>query len=561
MPEAFIRLLALLACSVECSRPTVLPSSIPDPLAYYPLDDGSGFNLRDTVSGSNTGKVIYVEDQQSTTYTKPNWKDDERFGTSIQCGKKDGTNEQKDTLEIADVDYGRSGAWALSVWFRHDVQDFANKEREQFIGHGDARQSNGSPNHFHVQMETSYTFRTGVDGAFVDTDPLMEAHDTNWHQYTFTMRPGGGQAFDVYIDGTLKAQGTTMHASSPFNPIGPFRLCGREKSDGWDPERYFLGRVAHFGVWDSAFTKEQVEALSAAYNTAYPPITVDAATLPGGVTPMQTVQSSLSLKQAIGLTAAFVVGLLPGLISYLRAKKPADVRERVRMRGRRAMLTVGWLLTVLSLTPVLMFVFGQTMFLDVLPLFYFILMLPAGMVCFMLAAIPADLSSGAMVPAFFIAVYTLVALASGGVAYFAGGGTLAMVAYIWLALSIVGVVASSTACCIPKSGTQSERKLLRLWLTVRVYFILFGVSFWLLLIDSPFVNMNIRFNIAYIILGTEFVVLGAVTNPRCRSTSSIMIATLGLGGDQEAKSAARIVFADLGRPLTSPGEAEMAVGA
>ena len=127
-------LLVLLAArSVECGRPTVLPASIPDPLAYYQLDDGSGFDLLDTVSGSNAGRVIYAADHQSTTYTDPNWTDDERFGKAIQCGAKDGANEQKDTLQLADVDYGHSGAWSLSVWFRHDVQDFVGKEREQFI--------------------------------------------------------------------------------------------------------------------------------------------------------------------------------------------------------------------------------------------------------------------------------------------------------------------------------------------------------------------------------------------------------------------------------------------
>ena len=54
-----------------------------------------------------------------------------------------------------------------------------------------------------------------------------------------------------------------------------------------------------------------------------------------------------------------------------------------------------------------------------------------------------------------------------------------------------------------------------------------------------------------------FVLLGAVTTTRCRSAVSIGIATLGLGGNEEARSAARIIFADLGKPLTSPGESEL----
>lgn len=184
-------------------------------------------------------------------------------------------------------------------------------------------------------METSYVFRTGFDGGFVDTAQLMEAHDTNWHQYTFTTRPGGGTGFDVYIDGELKVQGDTLHASSPFDPSGPFRLCGREKADGWDAERYFLGKVAHFGVWDSALTKEQVEDLSAAYDSTYPPITVADVDLPDGTgTPIQNLRTNLAIKQAIGLTVSFLIGLLPGLTSCLRAKTSSDWKARVRARGR-----------------------------------------------------------------------------------------------------------------------------------------------------------------------------------------------------------------------------------
>ena len=37
----------------------------------------------------------------------------------LACGKKD--TEQKDTLELADVDYAdASGAFTINVWYRHD---------------------------------------------------------------------------------------------------------------------------------------------------------------------------------------------------------------------------------------------------------------------------------------------------------------------------------------------------------------------------------------------------------------------------------------------------------
>ena len=33
---------------------------------------------------------------------------------------------------------------------------------------------------------------------------------------------------------------------------------------------------------------------------------------------------------------------------------------------------------------------------------------------------------------------------------------------------------------------------------LRVFFVLFGISFWLLLIDSPFINNCLRYNIAWL---------------------------------------------------------------
>ena len=63
----------------------------------------------------------------------------------------------------------------------------------------------------------------------------------------------------------------------------------------------------------------------------------------------------------------------------------------------------------------------------------------------------------------------------------------------------------------------------------------------------------------FVAVGAEFVILGAITTSRCRSAVSVAIATLGLSGNEEAKAAAKIVFADLGRPLTTPGESEMTV--
>merc|ERR1711935_1317685 len=97
----------------------------------------------------------------------------------------------------------------------------------------------------------------------------------------------------------------------PIDPIGPIRLCGRKKpaawTDGaedetaWDSKRYFRGQVAHFSVWDSAFSQEQISALYSMFIDQYglsaqterptvaptstPPTVTPPTTMPPTVTP------------------------------------------------------------------------------------------------------------------------------------------------------------------------------------------------------------------------------------------------------------------------------------
>ena len=54
--------------------PFDLPAGIAQPVAYYALDEGSGFDLKESVSGKiDAGKVIYDAEHQTTNYTQPNW--------------------------------------------------------------------------------------------------------------------------------------------------------------------------------------------------------------------------------------------------------------------------------------------------------------------------------------------------------------------------------------------------------------------------------------------------------------------------------------------------------
>ena len=134
-------------------KPDFFPASIPAPMAYYYLAEGSGYDLTDSVSGNTSaGSVNHVEEHQlapkdqwanasspkTAAHSGPNWQEDEYFGTSIACGKIDDTIIQKDTLSFADVDYGSNGSWAWSVWFRHEAGvNYPDYQREQFFGHGD----------------------------------------------------------------------------------------------------------------------------------------------------------------------------------------------------------------------------------------------------------------------------------------------------------------------------------------------------------------------------------------------------------------------------------------
>ena len=139
------------------------------------------------------------------------------------------------------------------------------------------------------------------------TDTAGDVRDTTnglWHHYLLTTRPDGADGYNVYIDGVLRAAdpyiegvggdrndfrdrpanppdglpGWQTTGGDPTDPVGPIRLCGRAKPGSWvgrsdpwiwDERRYFLGKVAHFAVWDHSMTAEQAVALHNAYTSKY----------------------------------------------------------------------------------------------------------------------------------------------------------------------------------------------------------------------------------------------------------------------------------------------------
>jgi len=301
-------------------KPEFFTDNMPTPLAYYYLDEGSGYDLTDSVSGNTqAGKVRFDESHQiNSVHTEPNWVDDEFFGKTIGCGEIENKANpeagaiQKDYLTLQDVDYGSSGAWSFSVWFRHEKDvDFPDKEREQFFGHGDPNQGTNTINQVHIQFENDGAVRSIIkDSNDAELDNLVSVQETpdslnledgNWHHLVVSTRSDGNKGYNVYVDGTLDASSPTGAGNSdpadsdvwiaaggdPIDPDGEIRLCGREKLDGFDAERYFRGQVAHFAVWDSALSNNVVSNLYVAYTEEYniPQVVKSPVSAPTGTCP------------------------------------------------------------------------------------------------------------------------------------------------------------------------------------------------------------------------------------------------------------------------------------
>ena len=58
-------------------------------------------------------------------------------------------------MSLALKDYGSTGSWAWSVWFRHEAGvNFPDYQREQFFGHGDPRFPTTSFDQMHIQVSS-----------------------------------------------------------------------------------------------------------------------------------------------------------------------------------------------------------------------------------------------------------------------------------------------------------------------------------------------------------------------------------------------------------------------
>jgi hypothetical protein len=138
----------------NANLPFTWPSGMPQPVAYYWFNEGSGKKLKESVSNNaEAGYVDYeVADQPGGVYPGETWIVDENFGNVFQCGNSE--TLAKDVLRLEDVDYGSTGKFTINWWIHNPIgSDFPIREREQLFGHGDAQEITNAPNQIHVQLE------------------------------------------------------------------------------------------------------------------------------------------------------------------------------------------------------------------------------------------------------------------------------------------------------------------------------------------------------------------------------------------------------------------------
>jgi hypothetical protein len=227
--------LTALATQVAANLPFTMPAGLPDPLAYYWLNDhapgsgvagappgGAGMTVKESVSNvADAGFVDYDQiDQPQGIYPGVTWVDDPHFGNVFQCGNmdKDGLGEAKDILRLADVDYGSTGRFTLNFWVKNPPgTDFVNREKEQLFGHGDPYEISNAPNQIHLQVENLH---------------VSDAHDDGPEQDPSGRRRAGISSHDYGSYGDVGGEVSVILADS--NDV---QSCLRATAGGaWTPE-------------------------------------------------------------------------------------------------------------------------------------------------------------------------------------------------------------------------------------------------------------------------------------------------------------------------------------
>ncbi|KAI3433616.1 hypothetical protein D9Q98_003425 [Chlorella vulgaris] len=276
----------------------MLPSSdeVPPAVAFFPLNSQSlqSFPLPD-YSGTASGAGVVS---------------DELFGSALLCSRED-----QDLVALDAVQYARSGAFTVNLWFRPvnmsgDSLSYLFSHRGTSATSSATSNTGWGPNQIQARKQAAWALYLPDEGhpsygilrtyvkdyndaptsqgaiSFVDSDgniaydgerAAAEAaalYDGGWHMATVSSQPGGIKGYRLYLDGRLvgeveegRSYTTPTGFPIPIDGGDPMLLNGNValcvRSD--DPSgRHFDGTLAYLGLYDVALNDTQVELLYSA---------------------------------------------------------------------------------------------------------------------------------------------------------------------------------------------------------------------------------------------------------------------------------------------------------
>lgn len=301
---------AMGVCAPEPAGGFIFPlkkTTIPTPLAYFPLTSGQVETWPSPIYKGFLQNVEVV--------------DDDLFGSALHCSQ-----DQLSAVFLDNIPYGRTGRFAVGLWFRGD--NSTGDLFQYILGHGNVPSSlvANVTNFPREETVTIYLPEFDHPGAglvrvividstdlsglvFVDSDgqisnnsarrpSLVDVTDGRWH-FVVVSTQQVGKGYKVFLDGKLVASinDTSFLLGSPttlvppyggdaINPKGQIHLCSRSDRD---IQRHFSGRVAHLMFFDTSLKNVQVkeifeEMLKAAPGeqppAVPPPVRIPTTTLP-----------------------------------------------------------------------------------------------------------------------------------------------------------------------------------------------------------------------------------------------------------------------------------------
>ncbi len=232
--------MALSDEEIEANSRTLISGNESGLLAYYPLNEATGTNIRDNSGNGQHG-----------TLTNPIWwacaapmGQPSSDTPNNQVMKFDGVNDHI-TLPAMNINY--SQGLSVEVWVRYNsfknwsrIIDFANGAPADNIIL--ANPGTGNTLGFFVNRGTS--------GQNIQAANFLEAG--KWIHIAVTVEPSG--SCKIYKNGQLFQSGT---CHLPNNVNRTINYIGRSN---WGQDAYFDGQMAEFRLWNKARTEEEIKA-------------------------------------------------------------------------------------------------------------------------------------------------------------------------------------------------------------------------------------------------------------------------------------------------------------